>query len=74
MYNYADCFFDFSMLYLFSIANFRIVQQLYKLGDNLNKSKFTIFYQVFSIIASTCTGIKLIYKKSGMYTIILIDS
>ena len=30
-------------------------------GGNLKKSKFKKFYQVFSIIASTCTGIQLIY-------------
>ena len=30
-------------------------------GGNLKKSKFKIFYKVFSIIASTCTGIQLIY-------------
>ena len=30
-------------------------------GDNLKKSKFKKFYQAFSIIASTCTGIQLNY-------------
>ena len=29
----------------------------------LKKSKFKKFYQVFSIIASTCTGIQIIYKN-----------
>ena len=42
--------------------------------DHLKKSKFKKFYQVFSIIASTCTGILLIYKKSGSCTIMPIDS
>ena len=55
------------MLYSFSIANFII-------GGNLKKSKFKKFHQVFSIIASTCTGIQLIFKKIGSCTIMQIDS
>ena len=30
-------------------------------SDNLKQSKFKKFYQIFSIIASTCAGIQLIY-------------
>ena len=30
-------------------------------SDNLKQSKFKKFYQIFSIIASTFTGIQLIY-------------
>ena len=41
--------------------NFKIVQQLYNLRWQFKKSKFKKFYQVFSIIALTCTGIQLIY-------------
>ena len=40
------------------------ISKLYRncttLVDNLKNSKFKKFYQVFSIIASTCTGIQLI--------------
>ena len=57
VYNYADWFLDFPMLDSFSITNFRIVQQLYNLRWQFKNSKFKKFYQVFSIIASTCTGI-----------------
>ena len=40
-----------------------LVPVLQLLRGNLKKYKFKKFYQVFSIIASTCTGIQLIYKN-----------
>ena len=42
-------------------------------GDNLKQYKFKKFYKVFSILASTYTGIQLNYKKSGRCTIMPID-
>ena len=52
------------MIYSFSIANLKIVQQLYNLRWQIKNSKFKKFYQVLSVIALICTGIQLIYIKN----------